>query len=242
MSAPVTDEAAEPAPAQPARGVAVPAAVGVIVAVVVAVLVIVGLAVSLTDDRLPTGPALPPPAATGPEVTYDNRSGAARYAEAAITMPRYPYVCPSRAESALPLLSAAVNCSVTIHENFDGDTDWTATAGFGSVPEDLVRPTPEGTAKALFQVFREEGFGSRPTTLKNYTSELTTLGGRQVAAVSGNVHYDIPGLASNYDRVLFVALQLEDGGYAAFFSSRPDDTPKSTLDVLNASLAGLRYR
>jgi hypothetical protein len=34
---------------------------------------------------------------------------------------------------------------------------------------------------------------------------------------------------------------VDDRSYAVYFSSRPDDTPKATLDVLNASIDGLVY-
>ena len=63
MSTPVTTE---PRP----EGVAVPKAIGVVVAAIVAALALVSLAITLTADRLPTGPALDPPPPPAPTLGY----------------------------------------------------------------------------------------------------------------------------------------------------------------------------
>jgi hypothetical protein len=230
-----------PATQQPSRGVAVPVAVGVVVAAVVAVLVVVGLVVSLTEDRLPTGPALPPPAARAPSVSFDPLTRVVRYAEVTTRLPGTPYTCPDAPGSTPPLISSGVLCSAPVHPDYDGSSDWTATAGFGSVTEELTRPTAAATARAFFATFRRVGFDNRTTTLAEVATDRVDLDGHPVALISGNVGYTVAGLPSTYDRVLVIVLPLEDGGYAVYFSSRPDDTPETTLDVLNASVNALSY-
>lgn len=230
-----------PATQQPSRGVAVPAAVGVVIAAVVAVLVVVSVVVSLTEDRLPTGPALAPPAAAAPEVSFDAPTRIVRYAEVTTRMPGTPYICPATPDSTPPLLSSGILCSAPVHPDYEGTSDWTATAAFGSVAEGLTRPTAEATARAFFDTFRSVGFDNRTTTLAKVATEQVDLDGHQVALISGNVGYTVPGVPSSYDRVLVIVLPVDDGDYAVYFSSRPDDTPKATLEVLNASIDGLSY-
>ena len=72
-------------------------------------------------------------------------------------------------------------------------------------------------------------------------TDQVDLDGHPVGLISGNVGYTVAGVPSTYDRVLVIVLPLEDGGYAVYFSSRPDDTPEPTLDVLNASVNALSY-
>lgn len=238
---PILTHVSAPVTQQPSRGVAVPAAVGVVVAAVVAALVVVGLVVAITEDRLPTGPALPPPAASAPSVSFDAPSRVVRYAGVTTRMPGTPYVCPGSPDSVPPLLSSGLLCDAPVHADYDGTSDWSATAGFGSVADDLVRPTAAATARAFFDAFRGAGFDNRTTTLGAVTTDQVDLDGRPVALISGNVGYTVAGVPSNYDRVLVIVLPVGDGDFAAYVSSRPDDTPEATLDVLNASIDGLSY-
>lgn len=239
---PILTLVSAPATQPPSQGVAVPAAVGVVVAAVVAVLVVVGVVVSLTEDRLPTGPALPPPPAPVAEVTFRASTLQAEYAGLRARMPAHPYLCPSSPETVSPLMTSGIVCSATVHADYDGPADWTATAGFGAVADDLAGATPAATAQSFFDTFRGAGFGNRKTTLTDVQTDQADVDGRKVALISGNVGYRVTGVPSTYDRVLVVVLPLDDGGYAAYFSSRPDDTPKTTLDTLNKSINSLYYQ
>lgn len=237
MSAPTVVKPAD-------RSVAVPVAVGVVVAALVGVLVLVGFVVSVTGERLPTGPALPPPEPVAPTVTFESASGSARFQEASVSLPVDAYRCPSAPAAALPVFESAVICTATVHADYRGTEDWSATVGFGSVPADLARPagrpTAKATAEALFRVLRTESFDGEPTTVADRLSETVQLGGRDVVGVSGRVEYEIAGLPSRYDRLLVVVLPLSDGSFAAYVSSRPDDTPDTTTERLNASIDSLR--
>ena len=241
MSAPVTEQPHPGVTEQPNPGVAVPAAVGVVVAAVVAVLVVVALVVSLTEERLPTGPALPPPEAPVAAVSFDSSNRQARYLDVLVRMPGDPYTCPSTPDAVPPLLISGIVCSAPVHRDYDGTSDWVATAGFGPVADDLAGATAAATAKSFFDTFRSVGYGSRKTTLTGQETDQVDLDGHQVALISGNVGYSVPGVPSTFDRVLVIALPLDDGSYAIYFSSRPNDTPKTTLDVLNESINTLSY-
>ena len=106
-----------------------------------------------------------------------------------------------------------------MHPDYEGTSDWTATAGFGSVADGLTRPTAEATARAFFDTFRSVGFDNRTTTLTEVTTDQADLGGHQVALISGNVGYTVPGVPSTYDRVLVIVLPR--GGRGATPSTSP---------------------
>ena len=240
VSAP-TAEQPPPGLTERPDGVAVPAAIGVVVAAVVAVLVVVSFVVSLTEDRLPSGPALPPPAAPVAELSFDPPTRIARYAGVTTRMPGTPYECPGTPGSTPPLLSSGIICSAPVHPDYEGTSDWSATAGFGSVSEGLAGPTAEATAKAFFDAFRRVGFDNRKTTLTKTETDQADLDGRKVAVISGNVGYTVAGVPSAYDRLLVIVLPLDDGDYTVFFSSRPDDTSQATLNALNPAIDALSY-
>jgi hypothetical protein len=241
MSAPVTEQPNPGVTEQPNPGVAVPAAVGMVVAAVVAVFVVVALVVSLTENRLPTGPALPPPEAPVAAVSFDSSNRQARYVDVLVRMPADPYTCPGTPDAVPPLLASGILCSTPVHRDYDGTSDWLATAGFGPVADDLAGATAAATAKAFFDTYRTVGFGSQKTTLTDQDTDQVDLDGHQVALISGNVGYSVPGVPSTFDRVLVIALPLDDGSYAVYFSSRPNDTSTTTLEVLNESINTLSY-
>ncbi len=227
MSAPVTEQPSPGVTEPPNRGVAVPVAVGMVVAAVVAVLVVVGLVVSLTEDRLPTGPALPPPAAMAPEVASTPRQPDRAIRRRSPTrMPGDPYMCPGDARRTPPLLSSGILCSAPVHSDYEGTSDWTATAGFGPWPKDSpARPRRPPPSRSSTRSAPSASTTARPPSPR-VTTDQVDLDGHQVALISGNVGYTVPGVPSTYDRVLVIALPLDDGDYAIYFSSRPERHPQ----------------
>lgn len=234
MSLPVTTE--------PRRdGVAVPKAIGVVVAAIVAVLAAVSLSVTLTADRLPSGPAMDPPPPPAPALRYSASIRKATAGPVSVTMPKEPYVCPRSAQPLGSLLTDAIVCDAPVHPGYRGTDTWSATAGFGLLSATHVRPTGIATAEAAFADIRATFFADQQTTVTDQATDRVTLGGHQVTAVSGEVHYRMAGLPSRYDRLLVIALPLGDGMYSLYFSRRPNDTPKPTLEVLEASISRLGY-
>lgn len=231
-----------PATTEPSReAVPVPKAVGVIVAAVVAALVMISLVITLTTDRLPTGPALDPPTPSAPTLGYSATTRKATVGPVSVTMPNEPYLCPRSPRSVGSLLTNALVCDASVHPNYRGTSNWSATAGFGLPSATTTRSTSTDTAQAVFDGIRTSFFAGQKTTVTKRAVDTVTLDGHQVAVVSGEVHYRVTGLPSSYDRVLVIALPLDDGSYAVYFSSRPNDTPKSTLKVLDASIGTIGY-
>ena len=129
-----------------------------------------------------------------------------RYAEVTTRMPGTPYTCPDSPDSTPPLISSGILCSAPVHPDYDRTSDWSATAGFGSVADDLSATTAAATARAFFDSFRRVGFDNRTTTLAKVATDQVDLDGHRVALISGNVGYTVPGVPSTYDRVLVIVL------------------------------------
>ncbi len=51
--------------------------------------------------------------------------------------------------------------------------------------------------------------------------------------ISADLHYSVKNVPSRYDVIVVVVVRLESGAYAAWYVMRPDDTPKSTRQVLS---------
>jgi hypothetical protein len=218
-----------------------PLAVAIIVGAVILGLVVVGAVVWLSEPRLSTGPAVAPPPRTSSasEVSYDARTRVANVQELRVELPRPPYECTSGAEAAPPTFTSLRTCDAPIHMNYNkqGD-DWYASLGMAVVSPSLVVPGDlQATGDQVYAKMRAAFFGGHETTLRKRSSgPLDIAPPGKALSISSEVHYSVPGVSSSYDRMLLVVVELADGEYAICYSVRPNDTPKATLDVLNASL------
>lgn len=214
------------------------------VAVVVAALVGVGATVALTSDRIRTGPAVaPPPAVPPPAVAYRPATRTVTIEELRMVLPGAPYECLN-SPAKLPPFVSVLSCDVQIHRDYNGTDDWYATAGVGLLPESLVvQGDLKKTGEGLFLSLRQRFFAGQVTKLQKFVAQRTDLStpGKSMM-LSGEVQYRIKGLSSTYDRMFLAVVELRSGRHAAFYSVRPNDTPKSTLAVLDASLGTLSAR
>lgn len=229
-----------PAPEESDGLVRMPLAVALVVGTLLLAVVAVGAVASATTRGLPSGPAVPPPTrSAGSQVTYNPGSRAASVQDLKVTLPGAPYVCENGPGPALPSFDSVVVCNAPVHENYDGDADWSATTGVGVLPASLVvRGDAKATGDRAFASLRGQFFRDTTTTVTKRVAQPTDLApaGRSVV-VSGQVNYTVPGVPSRYDRLLLVVVALSDDRYGIVFSSRPDDTSKAVLTALDASLA-----
>lgn len=245
-AAPAVTTAAVPVGPGPHEGpgVRVPLAVALVVGAVLVAVVGVGAVVSASAERLPSGPAVAPPSPTPARarLVWQPDDNLATVGELRVVLPADPYTCSPSVTTLAPTFDDFVGCSVVVHEDYDGDDgDWTASTGVGLVPDDLVvEDDLKATADRVFSSLRRQSFSETKTTVRDLVASPTDRAptGRSLL-VSGEVAYRVDGLASRYDRVLVVVVQLADGTHAAWFSSRPDDTPAAALEVLDASIATL---
>ena len=50
--------------------------------------------------------------------------------------------------------------------------------------------------------------------------------------IGADLHYSVKNVPSRYDAIVIVVVKLESGAYGAWYAMRPNDTPKSTRQVL----------
>jgi hypothetical protein len=231
----------QPEPAEP--GVRLPLAVALVVGALVLATAAVGAVVSASAQRLPSGPALPPPtpSAVRPVVQYDPVSRTASVAALRWVPPVAPYACAADAQPRRPAFDELLLCAAPVHDDYAGADDWSASTGLGVVGPTLSVPgDPKATADKVFGALRGQFFAGQRTEVRQLVAQrFDGAPDGTATAVSGEVHYEVEGLPSEYDRLVVLVVELADGGYATWFSSRPDDTPASTLTVLDASIATL---
>lgn len=238
------EPAAAPLPAEPL--VRLPVAVAVVVGVSLVAVVAVGAVVSASAQGVPSGPAAaPPPRSATRAISYDPSTRAASVGRLRLTLAGSPYVCDTSAGAAPPSFETAVVCNAPVHPDYDGrHHDWTATSVVGVVPAALVTAGDlEATGRKVFGSVRGQFFSRETTKVTRLTAQPADLGpGGQAMVVSGEVHYDVPHVASRYDRLLVVVVALADGTHAVVVSSRPDDSGAGVQRTLQASLDSLTTR
>ncbi len=225
-------------------GVRVPLAVAVVLGAVLVAVVAVGAVVSASAERLPSGPAVTPPSPTAARASlaWQPDDNLATIGELRVVLPAAPYACSPEVTALSPTFTDFVGCSTVVHEDYDDeDGVWSATTGVGLVPDDLVvEDDLKRTADQVFASLRGQFYSGTKTTVRKLVASPTDRApvGRSIL-VSGDIGYAIDGLPSRYDRTLVVVVLLADGTHAAWFSSRPDDTPAKAVEVLDASVATL---
>lgn len=237
----------QPAPDQPQPRdeprVRLAVAVGSVVAVLLVAIVAVGAVVTASTRDLPEGPAAAPALPPTATVSYDLDTRRARVGEVSVTMPAAPYECQS-GQALTPTFSDAAVCNALVFADYQGTEDWYAGLGFGLVSQDLqAGDDVKATTRNVFDSLQKQFYADEATTAKNFLyQELTDVPTTQAVALAGELHYDIEGLESTYDKVLIIVVKLDAGGYVAWFSARPDGAPQATVDVLNDSLNSFGIR
>ena len=217
-------------------------AVGSVVAVLLVAIVAVGAVVTASTRDLPEGPAAAPALPPTATVSYDLDTRRARVGEVSVTMPAAPYECQS-GQALTPTFSDAAVCNALVFADYQGTEDWFAGLGFGLVSQDLqAGDDVKATTRNVFDSLQKQFYADEATTAKNFLyQELTDVPTTQAVALAGELHYDIEGLESTYDKVLIIVVKLDAGGYVAWFSARPDGAPQATVDVLNDVAQQLRH-
>ena len=142
-----------------------------------------------------------------------------------------------------PSFTSALTCDARVHTDYAGTDDWYAYTGLGIIDDSLVAPGDLArTAQNLYGSLRRQFFSRQRTTLKKFGRLQNAVGRDRGVFLGGELHYAIKGLPSRYDRLVVGLIALPGGRHVAFFSVRPDDTPKTTLDALNRSIETLAAR
>ena len=225
----------DPPPAEPRvrRPLAV---VTVVVAVIVGIMV-VGLAIGLDGDRLPTGPALPPPSPTPVGLQYDQDSREAWYQNVQVTLAGAPYLCATEPEPMGPF-DDAVPCSFTVHEFYSGSHSWKAETGFALVPDTLaVSGDAQASARAVFNRLLSDAYPKEAKVSKLEVAPYAAAAG--AAVLSARINVAVPKLPTTYDAAVVVVLTAQDGQQVSFYSLKPNDAGEDALKAVQASASTL---
>ena len=224
----------------PEPTVRLPVAVLAILATVVVALLLVAVVVRLDADRLPAGPPRDPPA-PAPEASTFTVDGdrTARYQEFSARLAGLPYGCGDT-QTPPAGFTAYQGCSYAVHANYDAaGHDWSALTGVLLVSDPLVTPGDlPATTRSVFDAL----VGQLYATDDHHSLSKVSSVGLQVpvpagrsASRSANVDVKVKGLATPYDRLVVVVVQLESGRHVAFFSDLPHDGGKAGLQAVTTS-------
>jgi hypothetical protein len=230
----------EPVPARRPRVVA-----GSILAAALLAVIAGGAVVSLAQDRMPSGPAVAPPAAEAATVRYDPDLIRVELEEMTYSPPGEPFSCEATATERYPTFASRHSCFAFVHENYDATgNDWVSTVSLGVAADPLVSPGDlDATAEAVFDSIVKQDYVGDLFTLKKRDKEPLDIGAPgKTVLLSAEVHFSIKNLPSRYDRLVVVVSQLESGAYGVWYAARADDAPKSMRTTLTNSAATLTAR
>ena len=243
---PASTDSPPPAEPEPATGtVKLPAAVAIVLAVVVLSVIAVGAIVSFSTDRLPSGPAVAPPPAGPAEtrISYDDATRRTAIEEMSYIAPPAPYVCPTTPAAQPPIFSTQLGCHAVVHEDYQpSGADWVSAVGMGVLDQSQIGPDVSATAAEVFTSVVAQNYpvGVKVRDRTNGAFGLAPAG--QGILITADLHYSVKNVPSRYDAIVVAVVKLESGAYAAWYGMRPNDTPKSTRQVLVDSVQTLTAR
>ncbi|HEY9293753.1 MAG TPA: hypothetical protein VIP98_20945, partial [Microlunatus sp.] len=103
--------------------------------------------------------------------------------------------------------------------------------------DSMIDKDLNGTADAIYDKFVKDSFVGEPVQLKKQTKETLTTGLPHPARViNAQAHYHVKGLPSSYDKISVMVVDLGDGSYSAWVSSRPNDSGPKVNNALQDSI------
>ncbi len=232
---------------QPA--IRLPLAVGITIGAVILAIILLGVSVSLTEDRLPSGPPVdPPPVQDRPvialvdETTQEYVAGSVR-----MKMPAEPLSCSTTAGPARSGVPDGFTCQVFVHAKFGNGQSWMADTGFGVVPDDLVVDGDlKKTGDKLLGNVTTRGYEGIPLIDPTFTTRRlngATEPPDEAIVISGTVGYRVPELPSTSSKITIVVIRLADSGrHVMFFCDVPNDAPEAVVAGIGVGLNSITAR
>lgn len=232
---------------QPA--IRLPLAVGITIGAVILSVILLGAAVSFTSDRLPTGPAVDPPAPGDQPIVAMFDATKQEYVAGPIRMKLLgaPYDCRDSAGSLRSGSPNGFSCSVVIHENYKEMHSWHADTGFGVLPDSMVVPDDlKGTARKVLGQLGSNGYEGVKLIDPEFKAEpLTgiTNAPDEAMQVTGTMGYRVPNLPATKTYLTFIVIKLaESGKHVVFYTDYPNTAPKGVKEASDAALKTLTAR
>jgi hypothetical protein len=200
-----------------------------------------------TGDRAAPGSGGPAPsaAATVDRAGYgaygrlNEVTGEVAFGSATMTLPGSPYRSVGGAIEVPDAFDAMFLATAPVHPDFDGSQTWTAMVGLGYIPAEAWQDDPRAFAEEAMAGFSLRFFGRNHTSVRDLGYQLTWVDGHSCAEVTGDVHYDVKGLPSSYDRVRLIGCPRSDGSVIAAVSSIPDDADPELSRLAEDALSTL---
>ena len=222
-------------PESPTGTVKLPAAVAIVLGVVVLAVIAVGAIVSFSTDRLPSGPAVAPPS-VGPaptRISYDAATRRTAIEEMSYIGPAAPYVCQTAPAAQLPTFTTQLACHAAVHEDYQpSGADWVSAVGMGVLDPSQIRADVAATADQVFDSIVAQNYPPGVKVRDRSADPFEGAPAGQAILIGADLHYSVKNVPSRYDAIVLVVVKLESGAYGAWYAMRPNDTPKSTRDVL----------
>lgn len=153
----------------------------------------------------------------------DQRTRQATVGAGSMTLPDLPYQPAAEPLQVPGLLEVSFSASAPVHEGYDGHRSWSAAVLLGRLAGTGDEAQLEDHAVAAVRKLSTTFFRSAPTRLAEVSVAEHSVDGNSGVRVTAEVHYDIEGLPSRYDRVTAVVVGLDDGSMLVAVSAVPDD-------------------
>lgn len=173
-----------------------------------------------------------------PTGSVDDSTRRATVNGASITLPGEPYDITPDPVRIGGVFDVCFMAEAGVHPRTATAPGWAVMVGLAHLDPALKQRLDTDGPGAL-QAITTEFFGSHQTRLTDAVTSSTTVSGRTALKITATVHYDVSGLASTYDEVTVIVVELDDDSTVIAMASVPDDTPRELRRLATASLATL---
>ncbi|WP_152360936.1 DUF2510 domain-containing protein [Microlunatus speluncae] len=252
----------QPGPSDPARGdvfvaepdqdqpaIRLPLAIGITIVAVALAIILLGVSVSLTEDQLPAGPAIDPPAKKDQPVValYDQTVPGYVAGTVKMKLPGAPYDCSDYATTLRSGAPDGFRCDFAVHEDYRPKYSWMADTGFGVLPDTMVVPDDlKATCQKVLNQLGTNGYeGVKLLNPKFKAEPLTGITNPpdEAMKVTGTFGYRVPNLPSTSGNLEFVVIKLKDSGkHVVFYVDYPNDAPREIVAASKAVFETLTAR
>ncbi|QDP94952.1 DUF2510 domain-containing protein [Microlunatus elymi] len=218
--------------------------VSTLIAIAAMVIAAVLVLVIVTHPHQGSDELSPPPPLSSSEqssaandVYYDDSTRELTAPGLKVIMPDSPYLVLGSDPAVPGILDKGALGSASVHKNYSGSSDWQAVVAAGVVDDSMIGKDLDSTTAAVFGKFVDDAFVDVEVQLKKKTAQTLTTGLPHPARViNAEAHYHVRGLPSSYDKISVMVVDLGDGRYTGWVSSRPNDSSAKLQNALQASI------
>ncbi len=130
-----------------------------------------------------------------------------------------------------------------MHEDYrPSGADWVSATGMGVLDGSQIKADVAATASQVFDTIVAQNYPPDVRVRDRSAEEFRGAPVGRGLQIFADLHYSVKNVPSRFDAVAVVVVRLESGAYAAWYGLRPNDTPKSTRQVLVDSVQTLTAR